>query len=104
MSGRITRHLSFLTRCLKDISQVEQATAAQVECIVEIVYNIINNEKYLLTDQEIKVLKPVHSQLIDISKIRRAQDARCEILRLSARQFKTVICSAIELVNNEDES
>lgn len=97
MSGRVTKHIRFLTRAIKDISEVETATTAQIECIVEIIFNIINNEKFFLTDRELKVLKPALPLLTAISKIRSASDARCEILKLRTQQFNTVIKSALDV-------
>lgn len=101
MSGRVNRHLSFLARCVKDNTQVSTATAVEVECLVEIIYNIINNEGLFLTDREIKVLQPVRPLLVEIARIRSAEDARCEILRLSARQLKTIIVAAIEITSQQ---
>lgn len=98
MSGRVSKHLSFLARARKDIGEVKTATTAQVECIVEIIYNIINNDQFFLTDREIKVLKPVKGLLYEIAATRSVSEARCSILELDSKTFKTIIKAATNVL------
>lgn len=91
MSGRILSNYSFLLDCIKNKALIHNCSFSQLEVLVEIVYNIISNNKVFLTNQECKTLKPVSNILREISINREQEEVRRLLVKLSQRQVKAII-------------
>ena len=99
MSSRLSKHSGFLFTCMSDCTIIETAQIPQINILVEIIYNILNNDKLFLTCSERDTLKPILPLLYDISSIRSPDLAGRQLRRLSQDHIEAIIIPALTACN-----
>ena len=97
MSSRIRKHAAFLQECSQNKAILETATVKEIGILVEIVYNLLENDKFFITAQESKVLKPTLALLYSLSKERTPSRARELLRRLDNTQLCAIVTPALTI-------
>ena len=96
-SGRIKTHAAFLLKVLKNKSIIDKASNKQIGLLVEIIYNILNNNCVLLSNKEKGALHGKVVILEEISKIRDPESARRKLSGLNKTVLKCLIRPVLAL-------
>ena len=97
MSGRIRNHAAFLQECLQTKAAITTASVKEIGILVEIIFNLLENNKFYLTAQENRVLKPTLPLLYTLSKERNPIRARELLNRLDLSQLSAIVTPALSV-------
>ena len=96
MAANLIIHCDFLNRVRKsNRSALQSATSKQINILVEIVYNMLNSKNIPLSTQEMNILRPIHTQLVSLTRTNNVEDARKILFKLTKKQLAAFIVPSL---------
>lgn len=95
MSGRLEPHYRFLKSLQQRKFMLRHATKDQICILIEIVWNMMTNKKYLMTVDERKMLKPHISTLKILAKCRNVEKAQELLYQLRHSLLRSIVSSGL---------
>lgn len=96
MSPRSSEFKVFLTNCLKRKVDCNRLSEAQVALLIEVCHNIITNPKVLLSESELRCLKPLVAHIKAIGRTRQIETARPLLTHLKGPCLPTLARIALK--------
>ena len=96
MAAQLIVHSDFFNKVLKqNRSSLRHATSKQINILVEIVFNLLNSKNIPLSASELEILRPIHTQLITLSRTNSVEAARKILYKLTKSQLTSFIVPAL---------